>query len=147
MPELVTLVTRIRCKLAQVATAGFPENFLCTQGGSVYIRKPTSGGGVSTRSAPPYPTGPARSGIHPRAWNGHSPNFALTFSEVRLSTVLGSPLVGTEKAQILKKVRFGGAPVLDEEYGATVTHRGCDEDSVGTVRRGYSSSNNIWAGS
>ena len=27
MPELITLVTRIRCKLAQVATAGFPENF------------------------------------------------------------------------------------------------------------------------
>ena len=44
MPELVTLVTRIRCKLAQVATAEVPQNFLCTQGGNAYIRKPTSGG-------------------------------------------------------------------------------------------------------
>ena len=94
----------------------------------------------------PTPTRAARSGIHPTSWNGFSPNFALTFSEVRLSTVLGSPLVGTEKAQILKKVRFGGAPVLDEEYGATVTHKGCDEHSMGAVRRGYSS-NNVRAGS
>jgi hypothetical protein len=53
--KVVTGVARIRCKLAQVATAGFPENFLCTQGGNAYIREPTSGGGVSTRSAPPYP--------------------------------------------------------------------------------------------
>jgi hypothetical protein len=85
MPELVTLVTRIRCKLAQVATAGFPENFLCTQGGNTYIRKPTSGGGVSTypttrppRSALPTPTGPER----------YSPNVAeWPFSEVRVRSV------------------------------------------------------------
>ena len=37
-------------------------------------------------------------------------------------------------AQTLKKVRSGGAPVLDEEVGATVIHRGYDEDSVETVR-------------
>jgi hypothetical protein len=43
-------------------------------------------------------------------------------------------------AQTLKKVRSGGAQVLDEEYGATVIHRGYDEDSVETVRGGYSSS-------
>jgi hypothetical protein len=49
--------------------------------------------------------------------------------ELRQNGVLGSWLVGTEKgAQILKKVRSGGAPVLDEEYAATVTHKGCDED-------------------
>jgi hypothetical protein len=43
---------------------------------------------------------------------------------------------------MLKKVRSGGAPVLDEEYAATVTHKvGCDEHSVGTLRRGYSSTN------
>jgi hypothetical protein len=57
-------------------------------------------------------------------------NFAFwAFCELRLYGVLGSWLVGTEKgAQILKKVRSGGAPVLDEEYAATVTHKGCDED-------------------
>jgi hypothetical protein len=45
--------------------------------------------------------------------------------------VLRSSLVGTEKKhKYSKKVRFGGAPVLDEEYGATVTHKECDEDSV-----------------
>jgi hypothetical protein len=31
--------------------------------------------------------------------------------------------------------------VLDEEYGVTVIHKGCDGVSVETVRRGYSSSN------
>jgi hypothetical protein len=29
--------------------------------------------------------------------------------------------------------------MLDEEYGATIIHRGYDEDSVETVRGGYSS--------
>jgi hypothetical protein len=46
------------------------------------------------------------------------------------------------KPEKLKKVSFGGAPRLDEEYGTTVTPKeGCDEHSVGAVRRGYSSSN------
>jgi hypothetical protein len=61
--------------------------------------------------------------------------------------ILGTSLVGTEEAQLLKKVRFGGAPVLDEEYRATVTHKGSDEDSVETVRRKDSPTNNIRAGS
>ena len=95
MPELVTLVTRIRCKLAQVATAGFPENFLCTQGGNAYIRKPTSGGGVSTyptpqppRSASPYP--------HRTASEPYSPNVVeWAFCEVRGSKVnAGDALTG-----------------------------------------------------
>jgi hypothetical protein len=37
--------------------------------------------------------------------------------------------------------------VLDEEYAATVIYRESDEDSVGTVGRRYSSSNDIRAGS
>jgi hypothetical protein len=52
-----------------------------------------------------------------------------------------------EKAQLLKKVRFGDAPMLDEEYGVPATHKRGDEDSVETVRRGRSSSNDIRAGS
>jgi hypothetical protein len=51
------------------------------------------------------------------------------FCELRRDGVLRSSLVGTEKAQTLKKVRLGGAPELDEEYGVTVTHKGCVEDS------------------
>jgi hypothetical protein len=35
------------------------------------------------------------------------------------------------------KVRFGDAPRLDGEYGATVTAiEGCNEDSVGAVGKG-----------
>jgi hypothetical protein len=61
--------------------------------------------------------------------------------------ILRSSLAEIQKPHILKKVRFGGAPVLDREYAATVTHKvGCDEHSVGTLRRGYSSTN-IRAGS
>jgi hypothetical protein len=43
------------------------------------------------------------------------------FCEVPRSTVFGSSLVGTKKIQRRKKVGFGGAQVLDEVYGATVT--------------------------
>jgi hypothetical protein len=32
-------------------------------------------------------------------------------------------VIGTEKTTKTQKVRFGGAPVLEEEYGATVTHK------------------------
>ena len=41
-------------------------------------------------------------------------------TELRIYGVLGSSHVGTEKTT-LKKVRFGGAPVLEGEYAATVT--------------------------
>src|SRR5215211_6418391 len=69
------------------------------------------------------------------------------FTEVRGRGILRSSLVEIQKPHILKKVRFWDAPVLDREYAATVTHKvGCDEHSVGTLRRGYSSTN-IRAGS
>jgi len=50
------------------------------------------------------------------------------------------------KSERFEKSLFGDAPVLDGEYGTSVTQKRCDEDSVGAVRRGYSSTN-IRAGS
>ena len=50
--KVVTGVARIRYERLRLATAEVPENFLCTQGGNVYIRKPTSGGGVFTYPPP-----------------------------------------------------------------------------------------------
>jgi hypothetical protein len=54
--------------------------------------------------------------------------------------------VRLQKKRFRKKSLFGDAPVLDGEYAANVTHRRCDEHSVGTMRRGDSSTN-IRAGS
>src|SRR5215208_2521869 len=69
------------------------------------------------------------------------------FTVVRGRGILRTSLVEIQKPHILKKVRFGGAPLLDREYAATVTHKeGSDEHSVRTLRRGYSSTN-IRAGS
>jgi len=69
------------------------------------------------------------------------------FFEVRMYGILGSSLVSTEKSTNTQKSPLWVAPVLDEEYGATVIQTEYDEDSGETVRRGYSSSNNIRAGS
>jgi hypothetical protein len=57
------------------------------------------------------------------------------FFEVRMYGVLGSSLLGTEKSTNTQRSPLRVAPVLDEEYGATVRHIGRDEDSGETVRR------------
>ena len=54
----------------------------------------------------------------------------MRLGELRHNGVLRSSHVGTEKIPMLKKDRFGGAPVLDGEYGATVTSKRSDEHSV-----------------
>ena len=96
------------CQAVASRNSRSSENFLCTQGGrNAYIRKPMSGGGVSTRQRSdattgvfrrhntrrhgrsarryPTPTGLARSGIHPSVRNRDSRKFALMeFSEIRV---------------------------------------------------------------
>jgi hypothetical protein len=44
----------------------------------------------------------------------------VTVYELRFYRILRSSHVGTEKTPCSKKGRFGGAPVLDGEYDATV---------------------------
>jgi hypothetical protein len=69
----------------------FPRISYVHKGGNAYIRNLTSGGGVSTRSAPPYP--------HRTGSERYSPNVVeWVFSELRLNVLRSSPKHGSRKS-------------------------------------------------